>query len=31
MKLKNIRGSFNKKIENLKIAGSRADFLDFDF
>ena len=31
MKLKNIRGSFNKKMKILKIAGSRADFLDFDF
>jgi hypothetical protein len=27
----NIRGSFYKKLEKLKIAGSRVKFLDFDF
>ncbi len=32
MKFKNIRYSFyKKKIEIFKIAGYRAEFLDFDF
>ncbi len=32
MKCKNIKGSFHKKkLKILKIAGSRAEFLDFDF
>jgi hypothetical protein len=31
MKFKNIRGSFYKNLKNLKIAGSRAEFVDFDF
>jgi hypothetical protein len=30
MKLKNIRATVTKKFEILKIAGSRAEFLDFD-
>ncbi len=28
---KNIQGYCYTKIESLKIAGSRAEFLDFDF
>ncbi len=31
MKFKNIRGYCYKKLKILKIAGSRAEFLDFDF
>jgi len=31
MKFLNIRGSFYKKFKILKIVGSRAEFLDFDF
>ena len=31
MKFKNIRGNFYKKNKILKIEGSRAEFLDFDF
>ena len=31
MKFKNIRGIFTKNLKILKIEGSRAEFLDFDF
>ncbi len=31
MKFKILWVAFTKKLKNLKIAGSRADFLDFDF
>ncbi len=31
MKFKNIRGTFTKNLKILKIEGSRAEFLDFDF